>query len=216
LICTRLKNEPAASRRKTVNRITYIGVVALCATFASTAASAQCGASMMRPRIAVARPKVPIGDLPPAVQASTGQGAREVAAEERSIAALTQDAPIVGLWRVTFVSDGQVVDEGFDAWHGDGTETLNDTPPPSTGNVCLGVWVQNGARAFKLKHPSWTFDANGNLNGTAIIREQVTVDTSGASFKGTFTVDVFDVAGNPMLHLDGQITGERITPDSFD
>lgn len=52
---------------------------------------------------------------------------------------------IVGLWRVTFVSDGEV---------------LNDTPAPATGNVY-----------------------------------------------------VFDLSGNEILHLDGEIMAERITVD---
>ena len=56
---------------------------------------------------------------------------------------------------------------------------------------------------------------NGNLNGTVIIREQVTVDGSGASFKGTFTLNALDLTGNPLVHVEGQLTGERITPDSF-
>src|SRR5690349_9731514 len=49
---------------------------------------------------------------------------------------------ITGLWQVTLVAaDGTVVDVGFDAWHADGTETLNDASPVSH-NVCLGVWQQ--------------------------------------------------------------------------
>jgi hypothetical protein len=60
-------------------------------------------------------------------------------------------ANIVGLWKITFTSGGQVVDQGFDAWHSDGLEVLNDTPPPATGNVCLGVFAQTGHCTFKLK-----------------------------------------------------------------
>src|ERR1700744_4534687 len=44
---------------------------------------------------------------------------------------------IVGLWMTNFISQGQLVDQGFDAWLADGTEILNDNPPPATGNVCL-------------------------------------------------------------------------------
>ncbi len=120
---------------------------------------------------------------------------------------------IIGLWKVSFVSDGQVVDEGFDQWNNGGTEILNDTPPPATGNVCLGVWEKTGPATYKLKHPSWTFDNAGNLTGTAIIREEVTLDNSGDVFKGPFTVDVYDMSGTLLFHLDGQITGERITVD---
>src|ERR1700730_2855801 len=38
-----------------------------------------------------------------------------------------EEVSIVGLWHVLFVSGGQPFDEGFDIWHSDGTEILNDT-----------------------------------------------------------------------------------------
>jgi hypothetical protein len=120
---------------------------------------------------------------------------------------------IVGLWMSTFLSQGQIVDQGFDMWTSDGLEVLNDTPPPATGNVCLGTWVRVAPNTYLLKHPSWTFDAAGNLNGTAIIRETITVDPSGHTYKGTFTVDVLSLSGNPLQHFAGTITGTRITVD---
>jgi hypothetical protein len=120
---------------------------------------------------------------------------------------------IVGLWHITFTSGGQVVDQGFDAWHADGLEVLNDTPPPATGNVCLGTYTQVNKGVFKLLHPSWTFDDTGTLNGTAIIRERVAVDPSGNAFHGTYTLDFFDLSGNNLAHYTGQVTAQRITVD---
>jgi len=76
-------------------------------------------------------------------------------------------ASIVGLWQVTYSSGGTVTDMAFEVFHSDGTEMLNDITPPAEGNVCLGVWTQTGSTTFKLTHPSWTFDANGNLTATA-------------------------------------------------
>jgi hypothetical protein len=124
-------------------------------------------------------------------------------------------APIVGLWNIKFTSGNQVVDEGFDAWHGDGTETLNDTPPPVTGNVCLGAWTQTGRNTFKLKHPSWVYDeaTNTQVIGQAIIRETVSVSRDGNSFSGSFTVDVIDTFGNSLAHFEGQVRATRIKPD---
>jgi hypothetical protein len=121
---------------------------------------------------------------------------------------------IAGLWNIKFVSGGQVVDQGFDAWQSDGLEVLNDTPPPATGNVCLGVYAQTGQRTFKLKHPSWIFDAsNTNVIGTATIRETVTIDRSGDSFTGVFTIDVVDLFGNPLGHADGKVEAARLKVD---
>jgi hypothetical protein len=124
----------------------------------------------------------------------------------------TSDAPIAGLWNVTFTSGGQVVDQGFDLWNSDGTEILNDTPAPASGNVCLGVWTRTG-QTFKLKHPSWTFDSNGNLNGTVIIREKITLDPRGQNYYGMFILNAFDLHGNPLYSVTGQISAQRITVD---
>jgi len=121
---------------------------------------------------------------------------------------------ITGLWDIKFYADGQLVDEGFDAWHSDGLEVLNDTPPPATGNVCVGVYAQTGKRTFKLKHPSWIFDStNTFVIGTATIRETVTVDRSGDSFGGTFTIDAVDTFGNVLGHTEGTIKATRINVD---
>jgi hypothetical protein len=121
---------------------------------------------------------------------------------------------ITGLWDIKFYSGGQLVDEGFDAWHSDGLELLNDTPPPATGNVCVGVYAQTGQRTFKLKHPSWIFDStNTFVIGTATIRETVTVDRSGDSFGGTFTIDAVDTFGNVLGHTEGTIKATRIKAD---
>jgi hypothetical protein len=120
---------------------------------------------------------------------------------------------IVGLWNLTFLSGGQVVDAAFDAWHSDGTEILNDYTNPIEGNVCLGVWEQTGTRSYKLKHPSWSFDTGGNPLGTVIIRENVTVSLDGNSFGGTYTYDVYDVTGKFVVEYSGVVKATRIKPD---
>jgi hypothetical protein len=120
---------------------------------------------------------------------------------------------IVGLWQISFISGGQVVDAGFDAWHSDGTELLNDIPPPATGNVCIGVWTQTGKMTYKLKHPSWTFDLSGNLTGTAVIRETVTISSAGDKFNGTYTIDFYDNSGSSTGHFEGKVQASRIIPD---
>jgi hypothetical protein len=176
------------------NRVlNFAAAAAFCTVLAATG-RADCGFSATpRPRLRAAMPQM---------------------RTQRAQAPQASDpVSIVGLWKVTFVSDGQVVDEGFDQWHSDGTETLNDNPAPSSGNVCLGVWSTTGPLAFKLKHPSWTFDDAGNLTGTAIIREAVTLDGGGNTFKGSFTVDVFDLSGSQVMHIDGEIMAERILVD---
>jgi len=176
-------------------------VVALCAAFASRA-EAQCGISPNHNHagLAAARPMM----------------ANTIATQSAAMKDDKEgDETIVGLWDVKFISDSQVVDEGFDQYHSDGTEILNDTPPPSTGNVCLGVYEKAGPHTFKLKHPSWIYDpSNTVVVGKAIILESIKVDKGGHTFTGTFTIQLVDLSGNSLgPDLTGQLKGDRITPD---
>jgi hypothetical protein len=120
---------------------------------------------------------------------------------------------MVGMWMTTFTSDGEIVDVGFDVWHADGTQILNDTTTPASGAVCLGVWTQTGDFTYSLKHPTWAFDeTNTMLVGIGYILETVTLDPGGNSYTGTYSIEGFDLEGNQVYHIDGEISGERITP----
>jgi len=124
---------------------------------------------------------------------------------------------IVGLWHVILTSGGQQFDEGFDAWHSDGTEILVDNAPPQPANgagaVCIGVYKKIGAGTFQLKHVAWIIDANGNLAGSVIIRETVTLDSRANQYHGTFKYDAHDLSGNLLFEATGDLNAERITPD---
>jgi len=132
-------------------------------------------------------------------------------------------ASIVGLWSVNLASkgnpgipDGALLDWGYAQWHSDGTEIMNSgSRSPATQNFCLGVWAKTGGSSYKLNHVALSYDlVSGTLNGTVSIREQVTVDHHGNSFAGTFTIDVFPPgASTAVVHLAGEITGQRITAD---
>ncbi len=117
----------------------------------------------------------------------------------------------VGLWDSKLIDDGQVIDEGFDAFHSDGTEILVDQSNPITDNVCLGVWKQTGPATIELKHPSWYFDLDGNLLGSVIIHETLTLDADCDSFHGVASEDVYDTKGNKIAHYEGfEIKATRI------
>jgi hypothetical protein len=123
----------------------------------------------------------------------------------------TTTASIAGLWYARFLAGGQLVDDGFDVWNSDGTEILNDSPAPSSGAVCVGVWTKTSALTYTLKHPSWIFDDAGvNLIGVVIIREYITLDPAGNSYSGDAVLDVYDLAGNLLGQEFAEITGERI------
>jgi hypothetical protein len=125
-------------------------------------------------------------------------------------------AGIVGFWKVKFVSegtpgipDGTVLDNGFAQWHDDGTEIMNSSRVPATGNFCLGVWQKSGSR-YDLNHFGLSFDPAGNFVGPARIQEHVTVNGKGDQYEGTFTIDQYDPSGNPIVHLEGQVTAKRV------
>jgi hypothetical protein len=181
--------------------------IALFTTVGVQSAHAQCGPSLTpRPIAWNLAPALSAPKLSPAARPNP----------EAQLGNQANQPSIVGLWTISFLVGGQVADQGFDVWHADGTELLNDNPPPASGNVCVGVWIQTDRNSYRLFHPSWTFDAKGNVNGTAIIRETVTVDAAtGDTFKGAFSVDIYDLAGNHLTSqsVSGQLTGQRITVD---
>jgi hypothetical protein len=78
----------------------------------------------------------------------------------------------VGFWKIKFVSegssgipDGTVIDNGLAQWHSDGTEIMNSSRPPATGNFCLGVWQKSGPSSYKLNHFALAYDVSGNFIG---------------------------------------------------
>jgi len=182
------------------------GALALCFMFAGSA-KAECGLSY-NTRNTISPDAVKGGG-------AQAQFAARAQALKPDLTITLGDAkdPITGLWFATFKSGGQIVDQGFDSWSSDGTEILNDNPPPASGNVCLGTWVKTGANAYKLYHPSWTFDGGGNVNGTAIIRETVTLSADRQSYTATYTIDVLALSGATLQHFDGTISATRITVD---
>lgn len=177
----------------------------LCLAFAARA-KADC---MIAANQFTALPRVSVATMPPGLSAAVRPSEPFIAPRQDE----GNGRSIVGLWKTTSTAGGQVVDEAFEQWNSDGTEVLNDNPSPLLGNICLGVYVRSGPATYKLKHPSWTYDNAGNLNGTAIIRERITVAPSGDSYSGTFTVDLYDLDGNHLGQLAGTVTGQRITVD---
>jgi len=144
---------------------------------------------------------------------------------------------IVGLWRVSFVSDGvppnpvpagATVDFATVQWHDDGTEfMISGARPPSTGDVCMGVWEQIGPFTYKLKHIALAWVSGdtppsmggpgpspAQFLGPAIIEEVVTLSKSRDSYQGKFTTDQYAVDETTLLvHVSGMVTGTRFTVD---
>jgi hypothetical protein len=77
-----------------------------------------------------------------------------------------ESEPIVGLWRMNLIAegdsafgfkDGDIFDSGIAQWHGDGTELLNSSRVPDTGSFCMGIWKKTSHFHYSLNHfaKSW-------------------------------------------------------------
>ena len=129
---------------------------------------------------------------------------------------------IVGLWKVTFASKGNVgipddtvLDFGYVTWHSDGTEIMNSSRPPKSGDFCMGVWKFTGPRSYRLHHVTMGWDPTGSyFEGPGEIHEDVTLSRSGNAYMGTFVIDQYAPDGVTLvIELKGTITASRITAD---
>jgi hypothetical protein len=86
---------------------------------------------------------------------------------------------------------------------------------PLTGDVCLGVWIKTGARTYQLNHFGISYDPTGAiLVGPARIQQWLTIDAKGDATSGKFTIDQWDEAGNLLGHVQGNVTGTRVTMET--
>jgi hypothetical protein len=141
------------------------------------------------------------------------------------------EEPIVGFWQATWkdATSGDVVNNVWDVWHNDRTETQDDTTNTILSNVCQGAWVKLGERTYGLSHPGFNFltsppapeDQEGNLDtsSSVLIFERVTVDKSGNTFSGTGIIktiqgiDPYDPAAKVLGTENITITAKRVIVD---
>jgi len=121
---------------------------------------------------------------------------------------------IVGLWAVTFFAGNgpATFDHAFELWHADGTElAIDNAVPPSLGNVCIGVWKQQG-KTFLLHHVTWNWNPDGSLAGTFVLNASVSLGSHGDTYSGHYVTDSFDTSGTilPAFHAEGIVSGQRI------
>jgi hypothetical protein len=143
---------------------------------------------------------------------------------------------VVGLWKLTFISDGTAypgpiaagveTDFGTAEWHPDGTEfMISGKRAPSTGDVCMGAWKRTGAHTFKLNHLALGWASSDSAPpfgpvspavflGPAVFKETITLGPDGNTYEGPFTIDQYAADGTTLLeHIGGTVTGTRITAD---
>jgi hypothetical protein len=133
------------------------------------------------------------------------------AALARNSARTTSPATIVGLWHdVHTAKDGTLFLEGFDTWHGDGTEDELGNLPPATGPICVGAWRQSNGVVDLTVHVAWLYDTSNNFVGTLDIIEKNTVAAYGNSYSGTFEARFFDPTGKQFNKVTGTTAAERL------
>lgn len=119
---------------------------------------------------------------------------------------------IVGMWAFKMAASG-FSDFGYQQWHSDGTEFMNSGGrAPATQNYCMGVWTQTGPSRYHLNHFALSYDGSGALNAKINIKEDVTLDKSGAGYTGTFSIDAYDPTTGGRLgpEIAGQVTAQRV------
>ena len=129
----------------------------------------------------------------------------------RSQAAPRGYGSIVGMWTNSIIVNGNVVVTGISTWHSDGTEFDNIDAPPTEGNICQGVWESKGVNKVEEHHFGWTFDQNSNPTGYFTWVQTVKLTHKGLSYSGPFDQKYYDLNGNLLTEITGEMSAERFT-----
>jgi len=186
--------------------VVKIGLLSLLVAIFSATSMAQCGGSFSQLVVAAASVQS---------QSNRSQSASPSSVQNRS-AATNDNAvnpSIVGLWHIRFLVGDQQIQEAFQIWNAGGTEVHNPNVDPRSGTVCLGAWKEEAQGTFKLTHRVWNYDVSGNFMGTIHLTETLILGDRGSTHSGTFTLDIYDPAGNLVGEVPGTVVGERISPD---
>ena len=125
--------------------------------------------------------------------------------------------PIVGLWHVIYTNsaDQSTFNDTFDTWHIDGTEFESAFLAPASGNICVGVWKESGARSVTLHHVGWLFNPStpsATATNSFTIDAEITVAPDCKSYSGHFTFKVWNLDGTVTpVEVTGTIAATRIT-----
>lgn len=142
-------------------------------------------------------------------------------------------AGLVGMWSVTVKSDGNsypgpipygvIIDFATIQYHSDGTEfQISGSRPPSTGDVCMGIWRQTGERTYQVKHLALAWvspdstppSPTAKYLGPGKFTETIQLNRKGDQFTGTIGIDQYADDGVTLIeHVSGTMTGVRFSFD---
>lgn len=138
---------------------------------------------------------------------ATGLGAQIAAAHSAA-------GDLIGAWVVNSTRQG-VVPNGllYLVLPGGGfVRTSNAHPTESPG---LGAWQRTGAGGYEVTYQALEFDPTGAFQGYRKSWLQLTLDSSGSSFRGRFHIVFHDAAGAESSPSDGEVSGMRIVAEAF-
>src|SRR3989442_10547906 len=187
-----------------IHRLTGVraAVLSVLVVAFSATAMAQCGDSLS----AMAAAAASVRSQSQVSQSSVQNGS--AAASDNAV-----NRSIVGLWHIRFQVGDQTIQEAFQIWNAGGTEVHNPNVDPRQGNICLGAWKEAAPRTFKLTHRVWFYDVSGNFQRTCNLSETLVLGDRRNTHSGTFTLDIYDPAGNLVGEVPGTVVGERISPN---
>lgn len=122
--------------------------------------------------------------------------------------AAAQASPATGTWLATYTVSGNTVDRIFVQWHKDGTTVQSNSHAPNNGNLLLGEWQADG-KTVSANLSGWRYD-NGTLTGTFVKTETDTFKKHG--YAGDFDLKFYDLDGNLVNEVQGQVAGTRLSP----
>lgn len=171
-------------------RSILLSAAAIASIAGSVSAQASCGVSLTAKATPI---KLQHIELPAAEAAPLGYGS------------------IVGMWNNSVIVGGNVIVNSITTWHSDGTEFDNVDFPPITGNICQGVWESKGVRNVTEHHFGWTFDNNSNPTGYFTLLQNVKLNHDGTAYSGPFDQKFYDVNGNLVNEITGEMSATRFT-----
>lgn len=202
-----------------------VAMVGLGLLFAAAGANAGCSPSSYKP-----------GNAPSNAAGGPGAGGQQGPED------LNFPPSIVGLWHLFYTAKtnngfapaGVVIPtpfvflESFKTWHADGTEFENAFMPPETGNICFGVWQDEGHGKVHLHHVGLMFQPGGAppefVTNIFTVDEDNTVAPDGKTYSGTFDFKLFvpsqcanrsngtyTCTGTPLAEVTGTTAGTRLT-----
>lgn len=129
----------------------------------------------------------------------------------RAAAAPQGYGSIVGMWTNSIIVNGTTVATSISTWHSDGTEYDNIDAPPTTGNVCQGVWVSKGPGKVEENHFGWTFDSNANPTGYFTLVQTLKLGNHGTTYGGPFDQKYYNSDGVLQTEVVGEMSAVRFT-----